>query len=255
VRTHGVIIVASGLVLASCTTDATQPTSNVDALLNQMATSGPAIYTNAALSASVPFAGAAVALPSPNTTSCSYQIATQEFDCTPVTVSGITVARTYQLLDASGHPLSIADPTSLASIRAVTNVTGTFVPASPGAIQSITVNRHEDMTLGGLRTASHVLNGTMTQTLSFGSTTTTPFTSSETSTTSNLVLPSPTAAQKWPVGGTITTDRTLSSGAVITSHEVLTFNGTSVIAFAHTSGGVTVNCTFNMATTAAPVCS
>src|SRR5438034_80046 len=78
-------------------------------------------------------------------------------------------------------------------------------------VDGITVDRHEDVTMSDLQSAVHVINGASTQKFSFtmGGI---AYNSNETSTTANLRLPKPTADVHWPLGGTITTDRTIAVG-------------------------------------------
>src|SRR4051812_6283563 len=254
-RIRRFLIVMSAAALAGCASDVTQPTVNVDDLVAQMSGSGIATYTSAALSASVPGATMALATPTTGKSSCSYNTSSQAFECAPIIANGITVSRSYQLLDASSHPLTSPDPTTIAALRVVTSVVGTFTPQAGSGISSVTIDRHEDATLSGIQTTARVLDGSVNQTITVGSAAGS-LTSTETSTTSNLQLPLPSAHDKWPLGGTITTDRTISgSGGSFASHEVLSFNGTSIMTFTRTAAGHTTTCLFNMAKTAAPVCS
>jgi hypothetical protein len=198
-------------------------------------------------------------LPTAGASSCSYTPAAERFDCTPVTVNGLTITRSYQLLDAAGKPLSTPDPMTIAAIRTITDAKGTLAPPPGAPPSTIMIDRHEDATMSGLRTAHHVINGTATQKLDF--TIPTGTTSiHETSTTSDLRLPEPTAASKWPLGGTISSDRTMTivvtggSNITIVSKDVITFDGTSVMTFTHTQGGTTTTCKLDLAKTLGPVC-
>jgi hypothetical protein len=240
---------------ASCaSSDTTSPTVDVNALVDQ---TGVATYSAAALSASVPGVTATVPVPSSSTSSCAYSATDQRFNCAPVTVNGLTITRSYALLDASGHSLSISNLAAIASIRSITDIKGTLTGTGTTGT-SMTIDRHEDATLTDLLAATHVLNGTATQKLDFVVTGLT-FSSNETSTTANLRLPSATAATHWPLGGTITTDRTMTISGLpgaTTSHEVLAFDGTSVMTLTRTSGSVTTTCKFDLSKPAVlPVCS
>jgi len=246
-------LVAVALASSCTSTDVTTPTVDVNALVDQ---TGVASYTAAALSASVPGVAATVPVPSSSTSSCTYSATNQRFGCAPVTVNGLTITRSYALLDAAGHPLSVPNPTALAAIHSITDLQGTL--AGTGTAGTMTIVRHEDATLSDLLATTHLLNGTATQKLDFAATGLT-FSSNETSTTANLRLPAPTATAHWPLGGTITTDRTMTvSGvsAATTSHEVLSFDGTTVMTLTRTSGTVTTTCKFDLSKpTVLPVCS
>ncbi len=251
------ISLATLVLAASCGSNGvTSPTVDVTALVDQSAV---ATYSGAALSASVPGVTAAVAVPSSGASSCAYSSTTQRFDCAPVTMNGLTITRSYALLDASGQSLSTPNLAAIASIHTITDVKGTMAMAGTGTpVSSMTIDRHDDATMSDLHAATHVLNGTATQKLDFVATGLT-YSSNETSTTANLKLAQPTATSHWPLGGTITTDRTITiTGlpAAIASHEVLTFDGTSVMTLTRTSGGVTTTCKFDLTKpTVMPVCS
>ena len=250
---------AAVAILGACGSDSTGPTLDVTSLVDQMSSGSIATYSAISLSASVPGVSAAVAIPSSSASSCAYSVSNQRFECAPVAMNGLTITRSYALLDASGRPMSVPNPLAVASIRTITDVKGTLAGASTFSnASSMTVDRHEDATMSGLQTAAHVLNGTSTQKLDFVITEM-PYSSSETSATTNLQLPSPSAASHWPLGGIITTDRTVTIAGVaasMTSHEVLSFDGTSVMTLTRTSGGVTMTCKFDLAKPATPpVCS
>lgn len=199
---------------------------------------------------------------------CSYSASTGGFDCPAVTVGGLTVTQSYLLFDAAGKPQSRADRNTTASVRALSTMTGTLSFASgastPGG--TLTVNRRQDMTLSGLLTGRHVLNGTAnmmaTGTLTVGSSSQ-PVTLTEQETTAELVLPAATpgdTTQHWPRSGSITVDATVGLGggsppAFSTAfRQQMTFNGTSTIAIVTTTAAGTKSCTVDLATKAPPVC-
>ncbi len=232
--------------------DTTGSAIDVNVLVDQ---TGIAAYSAAALSAAAPGVTAAIPIPSSSTSACAYSIANQRFDCAPTTVKGLTITRSYALLDASGHSLSVANPTAIVSIHSITDLKGTLTGTGPSG-PSMTIDRHEDATLTDLQATTHVLNGAATQRLDFATTALT-FSSNETSTTANLRLPAVTAATHWPLGETITTDRTMTIAGLsaATSHEVLAFDGTSVLTLTRTSGNVTTTCRFDLSKPAVmPIC-
>ena len=254
------LIPLSALVLAACSSDSpTAPTPDVSALVDQMTVNGIASYSTSAFSASVAgLAPSAVSIPSAGSSSCSYSATSQFFECTPVTSNGMTFTRSFQLLDASGHALSTMDGTLVASLRTVNDIKGSMTNSSSLGSMTITIDRHEDATMSDLKAAVHVLNGSATQKLGLSSAMFT-YGSDETSKTSNLKLGQPTAAVHWPLGGSITTDRTITAPGVstaIASHEVISFDGTSVMTLTHTTGGITMTCKIDLAKLgSAPNCS
>jgi hypothetical protein len=254
-RTLRFLPAAAVVLLAACGSNSTSPSATVDvnALVNQMSTGGGASYSSAALAVSVPGSSTAASVPSSAISSCPYSSADQRFECAPVTTNGLTITRSFALLDASNQPLSTLDPTAVVAIRTITDVKGAL-PAS--ALGTVTINRHDDETLSGIRTSIHTMNGTSTQqtTIVMNSIT---YSSNETGTTSNLQLPLPTATSPWPTSGTITTDRTITvtPGLTVTSHEVLTFDGTSIVTLTRTSAGSTMTCAIDLSGRILPVCS
>src|SRR4051812_31422387 len=84
-------------VIAGCdSADPVTPQLDVDATLAQMATGGISSYATAAAGVAGP------ALPGASTSSCSFDATSQFFVCGPVSASGVTFSRKFQLLDATG---------------------------------------------------------------------------------------------------------------------------------------------------------
>jgi len=255
-RTFRYLSLAILAVLAACAPDATTPTVDVSALADQMSGAGGATYSSAALSASVPGVAASVPMPAFGPMTCPFSTANQRFECAPQTANGLTFTRSFAALDATGKSLSTPTPTTVAAIRTITDVKGTMTAIATGTVAppAMSIDRHEDATMSGLQSATHVMNGTSTQKLDFTMTGTT-YSSTETGATANLQLPLPTATSHWPLGGTITTDRSVTlsgQAAPMTSHEVLTFDGTSVMTLKRTAGTVTMTCKFDLAKPGTP---
>jgi hypothetical protein len=175
-----------------------------------------------------------------------------------VAVNGLTVTQSFVLLDASGAPQSAFSRTGTAAVRTSTKLTGTLA-ASGG---SLTVDQSQELTLSGLLTGVHVLNGTsLAHVVSAGGGgTPAPFTATTKTTIANLVLPVPRAGGQpsWPTSGTITLDmmtQLSALGGPVTTHSVITFDGTSKVVVTFDEGGVLERCTIDLAGKAAPVCS
>lgn len=190
------------------------------------------------------------------TRACSYNDSNQRFECSPMTVDGLTASRYYQLLDAAGAPQSAFNRTTTAAIRSVSDMSGTIdTPASgPEPASSFTITAHDDQTLGGLLTGTHVLNGTGTSTIDFTSGGIS-FTINSQSTTTNLVLPRRGSRNAYPTSGSMAFSISSPSDGIDISL-VMTFNGTSTVTMTISSSGVTQTCTFDLAKpSTAPVCS
>jgi hypothetical protein len=241
------LAVATAALIAGCGSDSTEPQVDVDAALSQMATSGISTYTTTAA------AGVTVPLPNTSAASCPYDAATKFFVCTPVTANGLTFSRQFQLLDATGAPLSTANPLAVASIRSVIDLEGTSSMAQ-GTPQAMTlqIDRHEDATLSGIQSTNRVLNGTATQQATVTSSTYAA-SSEESSVTTNLQLPS-SPDQKYPLGGKITTNgsTTLSLTGTTQYTREISFDGTSFMTVKMTVGTTTTTCKINLASTGGP---
>lgn len=186
--------------------------------------------------------------PTPSPTACPFNAVTQRFECAAVTRNGFTVVRHYQLLNAAGQVETAWSP-AVATIRSISDVSGTVALGS--GLGSIDMDSHEEMTLGGLQAATLTLTGTGTS----NTATTTPAGTILSNGTRSTNLTLPRTAGAWPTG-TITMTHTVT-GTSQTSTMTMTCNGTPVVAMRMTmTGGVVVNCTFDMGNPqATPVCS
>jgi hypothetical protein len=247
--------VAFAAVLAACGADtrtapSTQPIVDVSALV--AAASNTTYNTVARSMVLLP----AVVTSPINTANCPYSSATQQFVCAPVTSNGLTFKASYQLLDASGHPLSVADATMLAAVRAITDLDGTssFVSPTSGSVSATTIHSHADNTLSGLLTDKHILNGASSErdTLSsvFGGIASKLAITASTTTAALDV----SASGGYPASGTITSDATTTSTfgstttpLTTTTHAVVQFNGTSVVTITLGIGSTTERCTLDLA--------
>jgi hypothetical protein len=190
---------------------------------------------------------AALAAPVPS--SCSYESASKSFVCPNVSVSNITVSRSFTLLDASGAPQTAFDKTTTAAVRMKTAFAGTVT--SPTT--TMVIEQQQDITLSGLLTGAHTLNGTSSGRLtgSVGAgTTTIPVATTISTTITNVVLPRSSSGSQWPQSGTITatiTDSALAGMPEATSTVIITFNGTSRPTISITVNGVTLTSTIDLA--------
>jgi len=198
--------------------------------------------------------------------SCVYSGATQGFACATFTSNGLTISATFFLLDAAGHFQSSPDPATTAAIRTVTDMSGTTKLDQGGTSGSMTLSNHQDMTLSGLLTGTHVLNGTST--MHSDLTLTAPgalhMVLDQTSVTANVTMPKTGSSTPWPTSGTVTNDGTTttlggSQPIGVTTHSVLTFNGSGNVTIVTTissgSASFTTTCKLNLAGGSTPVCS
>jgi hypothetical protein len=186
---------------------------------------------------------------------CAYAADSQRFVCPPATASGLTINQSFTLLTASGAKQSAFDHATTESVRANTKVAGSV--AQDGA--TLTLDAEEQLTLSGLVTGAHTINGTGTAhivgTLPEGSV----LDISMTSSIASLVIPASTTpgAQVWPVSGTIVveTSASLTGFPSSTSRLTLMFNGTSKVNVTVTEDGVTQTCQQDLAMPAeSPTC-
>ncbi|HEY2375922.1 MAG TPA: hypothetical protein VGH98_08085 [Gemmatimonadaceae bacterium] len=229
-----------------CSDNATGPTSpnvpDVAELLAEM--SSPTLSSAAGI-------GSRAIAPAFNSSSvdpanCQYSATTGFFECSTVTINGLTFTRSFRLIDDAGNSQPTPD-THTSAIETKTTVDGTV--SSSGS--NYTLHGNTDETLSGIRTNTHTLNGTSLLTddgtIQVG-TTVVPVDETVHETTSNLVLPNAKAGQRWPQSGTITIQTGLGSdGLDGTSTMVVTFNGTSVVTITTTTSFGTITCRVDLA--------
>jgi hypothetical protein len=186
---------------------------------------------------------------------CAYAAASQSFVCPPATASGVTINQSFTLLSTSGAKQSAFDQATTESVRANTAVAGSIT----GEGATFTLDGQEELTLSGLVTGRHTIDGTgaarLVGTLPDGSSLDVRMTSSITS----LVIPANTTpgAQVWPTSGTIVVESlaTLTGFPPSTLRLTLMFNGTSKVNVTVTEDGFTRTCQQDLATpTQEPMC-
>jgi hypothetical protein len=171
-----------------------------------------------------------------------------------VTVSGLTITRSYALLALGGATQSQYDPASTDGVRTSTHAKG----AITGPISTFTIDDQRDLVLTGLLSSTHVLNGSsvtrMNGAFTAANGTSLPISSTVTTTIANLTLPT---GAKYPTSGTITTDVTdqtasLSLGGM---HMVATFNGSGTLSVTMSIGLKTLQCSIDLSDTAKSSCA
>ena len=196
-------------------------------------------------------------LTAPDPGSCAYEPTTKSFVCPNVSITGITVSRSFTLLDASGSPMSQYDRAATAAVRMTSSFAGTVASGT----STIAVDQTQDVTLSGLLTGVRTLNGSslghLSGTIGNG-TTTTAIASTITTTITNLVLPqSSTGADRFPKSGVVAVSNTTTVGALpsFTTNVSITFNGTSKAAVVVTAGGATTSCSVDLSAQTATLCT
>ena len=251
-KSFAAIVIAT--VATACGGDSTGPTNYPPATLDQALAelSIPALSAGGAS-----FVEVGTGAPSLDPTSCPYSATVQSFVCTPISESGITINQSFTLLNASGGKQSAFDPASTDAVRANTTVAGTLVDLGT----TLNVNGQQQLTLSGLVSGPHVLNGTSTITIAgtvADETGTYPVNVTIGTTIANLVLPeNPTgSAAVWPASGKITVDLSGSIGpvSVTNARTTITFSGSSTVDVTVTGGGLSKSCKVNLAV-AEPVCA
>ena len=248
-------LVALAALGNACSDSSTGPTDVQPADLSQvLAELQPTSIAplNSRISAA-PLTGLGAPVPS----SCSYDSATKSFICPSVSVTGISVSRSFTLLDASGNPQSQFDKTSTAAVRMKTTFAGTVTSGN----STVAVDQQQDMTLSGLLTGVHRLDGAslghVNGTIGNG-TTTTPIATTITTSISNLVLPqSSTGPNRFPASGTIVAITRTTVGALptVTVQTSITFKGDKMATVVITTGGQTTNCLVDLSGETATVCT
>jgi hypothetical protein len=208
---------------------------------------------------SVPALGAATsmsgipsgALPSLDAAKCSYTPASQSFVCAPVVASGLTIKPSYALLDASGAKQPAFNAATTSAVRANTTISGTLMEGGT----AIGVDGQQELTLSGLLTGTHTLDGFSQTTLAGpGSVLTIPLVTVVTTTIDRLVLPAnATGPAAWPTSGSITVQSGWQGADTVLFRAKITFTGSSKATVTITTLGSTQTCTVDLASHA-PSC-
>lgn len=243
-------VLALAVVAGACGSDSTGPTNYPPATLDQAL----AELSIPALSAAGSSFTEIDAAPSLDPTKCPYSAAVQSFVCTPISESGVTLNQSFTLLNASGGKMGAFDPATTESVRATSTIGGTLVEQGT----SLTIDGEQQITLSGLVSGPHVLNGTSTISLAgtvADGTGSYPVNITVSTTIANLVMPPNATAQAWPSSGKITVDVNGSIGPVTVSQArtTITFTGTSTVDVTVSGGGLSKSCKVNLAVSE-PVC-
>jgi len=230
------------LVLAACS-DATNPgdSASLRETLDLATVAGDAVAEDVSLLRTQ--AGAFGGITSEATRTgawrndCTFSANTGRFVCPDYTRSGISLARSFALLDAQGMPQSAFNATTTASANFVTTIAGAIARENFSA----TISRQRNITVSGLagNESTHIVNGT-------GATSNTrsrhsddgperSYSMTETTGIVNVVVPFPHTSGAWPLSGSITRQISLSrdgeqgSPRARSRTATVTFNGTQLV--------------------------
>ena len=252
-RRHLSALIIAAAVVACGGDSSTGPNSYPPATLN----SALAELSIPAIAAGGPSFVDVDATPSLDPTKCPYSATVQSFVCTPIAESGLTINQSFTLLSGSGAKQSAFDAATTDAVRANTTVAGTLVEQGT----SLDVSGQQEITLSGLVSGPHVLNGSSSVTAAgtvVDGTTTYPVNISVSTTIANLVLPANAAgsSQVWPTSGTVTVDVNGSIGPVSVSQArtKIEFTGTSTVNVTVSGGGLSKSCKVDL-TKATPECA
>ena len=242
-----VCALALAVLVSACGSDSsTGPSNDQPATLDQALSE----FSNPAISAAnTAFFDARASAPMLALSRCAYAGGSQSFVCTPFSANGLTINQSFTLLSGSGAPQSAFDRATTNAVRSNSTTTGTL---SEGGT-TLDVNATQELTLSGLVSGPHTLNGGSTTKLKgqiadiFG---TSALDATLTTAITNLVLPAKTAAttQVWPTSGTIVVESsgTVGTASIGTTRITMTFSGTSKVNVSRTGPGGNLTCTMDL---------
>jgi hypothetical protein len=191
-----------------------------------------------------------------NTSSCAFSSIDNRVTCAEVVRRGLTIDRSYKLLDASGAVQQAFDTSTTNSVNVVTTVNGTRVHHDGN--DTSTVSSKSDITVTGLASGStqRTVNGTTSGTENSKGVTRdgVAFTSVRVAgdTATGVVIPLQNGRPTYPTAGTIV--RSMQATVTLagqtptqsTRREVITFDGTSTAQVSVTQDGVTKTGTLSL---------
>lgn len=210
--------------------------------------------------ASATFSGAGMVTPTILPSRCQFDGASGAFICSSLSGNGLTLNQHYTLLDAAGTKQSAYDGATTAGLVVNSAVTGTAVGYSGGSSVTLTVDGQQELTLSGLGSAQHTVNGTSltVTTLTFSDGSVAPLTSTITTRVVDLVIPaaSPGDPAPWPTSGMVELKSSTDLGYVIpldaanvTTSAAMQFSGSSTVKLTITTQNGTQSCSVDITTT------
>jgi hypothetical protein len=245
------------VVAGACSSDnIAAPDARVDTLDGALSeVTSPALDYVAAT-----FSGAGMLTPAIVPSRCQYDGESAAFICDALTGNGLTLNQHYSLLDANGGKQQAFDAKSTAGVVVNSAVAGTATGYVNSEAVTLTVDAQQELTLSGLGTAQHTINGsslTLT-TLAWTDNSTPPLVSTITTRVVDLVVPVPRPGDpaQWPTSGMIELRSSTDLGYVIpleaantTTSAALEFSGSSTVKLTITTQNGTQTCRVDITTT------
>lgn len=210
--------------------------------------------------ASATFSGAGIVTPAIVPSRCEFDGASGTFVCGALSGNGLTLNQHFTLLDGAGTKQSAYDVSTTAGLVVNSAVSGTATGYVGSNAVTLTVDGQQELTLSGLGTAQHTVNGTSLTltTLARSDNSDPPLTSTITTKVVDLVIPVPLPSDPapWPTSGMIELQSTTDLGYVIplaaantTTSAAMQFNGSSVVKLTITTQSGTQSCSVDITTT------
>jgi hypothetical protein len=190
--------------------------------------------------------------PTLTTARCPYSATAQKFVCATVTSGTLTIDQSFTLLTAQGTSQAAFDAASTDAVQANTTFSGSDTDANG----TYTVDGSQQLTLSGLQTSTHSIDGTGTLNLVGDNGAGTVGSLSVTETVTGLKIPAgTTSATAWPTAGTLVlqTSADDGQGSTVDGTVTLTFNGTSTAHVTSVFNGVTQSCDVDLSSPS-PIC-
>jgi hypothetical protein len=245
------------IVADACISDSSvapdQPIDTLGAALSEV--TAPALDY-----ASATFSGAGIVTPPIVPSRCQFDGASGTFICGALSGNGLTLNQHDSLLDGTGSKQSAYDATTTAGLVVNSAVSGTATGYIGSTAVTLTVDAQQELTLSGLGSAQHKINGTSltltTLTRSDGSEP--ALTSTITTRVVDLVVPvaAPGDPTPWPTSGMVELKSSTDLGYVIpldaantTTSAAMEFSGSSVVKLTITTQNGTQTCRVDITTT------
>jgi len=210
--------------------------------------------------ASATFSGAGIVTPAIVPSRCEFDGASGTFVCGALSGNGLTLNQYFTLLDGTGAKQSAYDMSTTAGLVVNSAVSGTATGYIGRNAVTLAVDGQQELTLSGLGTAEHTVNGTSltVTTLTRSDNSEPPLTSTIKTKVVDLVIPvpAPNDPAPWPTSGMVELQSTTDLGYVIplaaantTTNAAMEFSGSSVVKLTITTQNGTQTCRVDISTT------
>ena len=247
------LAIAADACVSDSSVTPNKPTDTLDAALSEV--TAPALDY-----ASATFSGAGIVTPAIVPSRCQFDGASGTFVCGALSGNGLTLNQYFTLLDGTGAKQSAYDMSTTAGLVVNSAVSGTATGYVGRNAVTLTVDGQQELTLSGLGTAQHTVNGTSLTltTLTRSDNSEPPLTSTIKTKVVDLVIPvpGPNDPMPWPTSGMVELTSTTDLGYVIplaaantTTNAAMEFSGSSVVKLTITTQNGTQTCRVDITTT------